>query len=151
MIKESKKNCNEQSIYNVKFIISDDNLPALKNKFNFLHSFIVFQHILPRRGLQIFKNLIKNLENEGIGVVHFTYARDNYQKYIIHFFKNKIPFLSNIINLIKKRDFFYPQMEMFVYDLNKISFILKESNMKEFFREYTNHGGVLGVYIYFKK
>ena len=151
MIEESKKNCNEQSICNAKFIISDDNLSALNNKFNFLHSYIVFQHIIPKRGLLIFKKLIKNLEHGGIGVVHFTYARDSYQKYIVHFLKNKIPFLTNIINLIKKRNFFYPQMEMFTYDLNKISLILKGNNIKEFYREYTNHGGILGVYIYFKK
>ena len=151
MIKESKKNCKEQSIDNAEFIISKDDLLTFNNKFSFLHSFIVFQHIHPKRGLRIFRNLIRNLEKKGVGVVHFTYSRDNYTKYIIHFLKNKIPLFSNIINLIKKRNFYYPQMEMFVYDLNKISIILKKNNIKEFYREYTNHGGVLGVNIYFKK
>jgi len=151
MIKESIKNCKEQSINNAEFIIFKDDSSILNNKFNFLHSFIVFQHIYPKRGLKIFSKLIKNLEKKGVGVVHFTYSRDNYVKYIIHFLKNKIPLLSNVINLIKKRNFYYPQMEMFIYDLNKISIILKKNNIEEFYREHTNHGGVQGVNIYFKK
>jgi ubiquinone/menaquinone biosynthesis C-methylase UbiE len=151
MIKESKENCKKQSINNIQFIQSDDNLSLLNDKFNFLHSYIVFQHISPNRGMKIFQNLIKNLENGGIGVVHFIYARDTYYKYIISFLKNRIPFLSNVINLIKKRDFYYPQMQMFIYDLDEIYYVLRKNSIKPFFRDYTNHSGQLGVCIYFKK
>jgi 2-polyprenyl-3-methyl-5-hydroxy-6-metoxy-1,4-benzoquinol methylase len=73
MLKEAQKNCEFYSIKNVTLVKSDDGLSSIKGKFDFIHSFIVFQHIPIKRGEWIFKNLLEHLEDDGVGVFHFTF------------------------------------------------------------------------------
>ena len=151
MLKEAKKNCNAQSIKNVVLFKSDDALSLLKGKYNFIHSFIVFQHIPVKRGESIFKNLIAHLEDEGVCVIHVTYAKDSTIKKLVALIKSFIPLAKNFINLFKGRDFFAPQMQMNSYDLNKLLLIIQNANISEFYAEFTNHAGELGVILFFRK
>src|SRR5215813_8304094 len=48
MLSEANKNCEEAGVRNVTLLKSDDGLGRLSGDFDFLHSFIVFQHISPR-------------------------------------------------------------------------------------------------------
>jgi len=50
MLKETRKNCTEHQIDNVQLVKSDDQLSRLEGQFDFIHSFIVFQHIPVDRG-----------------------------------------------------------------------------------------------------
>ena len=151
MLNEAQKNCEARSLKNVSLLKSDDNLSLLKDKYNFVHSFIVFQHIPVKRGERIFEKLMAHLEDGGVCIIHFTYAKNYYIQKIVPFIKNTIPFAKNLVNLIKGRTFFAPQMQMNAYDLNKLFFIMQKSNIYEFHAEYTNHGGDLGIIVYFKK
>jgi 2-polyprenyl-3-methyl-5-hydroxy-6-metoxy-1,4-benzoquinol methylase len=149
MLNEAKKNYEERSIKNVILVKSDDSLSSLKDKYNFIHSFIVFQHIPVKRGERIFENLIAHLESEGVCVVHFTYALQSTSKrYLL---KRYIPLLNNFINLIKGRNFFYPQMQMNAYDLNQLFLTIQKANVLNCYTEFTNHNGALGIVVYFKK
>lgn len=147
-----KKNCQERCITNVKFIKNlNDDLSCLNEKYDLIHSFIVFQHIPVSRGERIFKNLLSYLEDGGVCVVHFTYLHSNQLKNFIKKIQRYIPLLGNISNLIKGRGFFYPQMQMNSYDVNRLLFIVQKLDVSRCFIEFTNHGGALGVVIYFKK
>ena len=99
MLKECRKNCKERSINNVTLCKSDDTLSCLKDKYDFIYSFVVFQHIPVSRGERIFKNLIDHLEEGGISVVHFTYGKENRAMRIMGLLKNHVPFAKNLINL----------------------------------------------------
>jgi len=148
MLNEAKNNCKTRSIDNVIFITADDTLSSLPGKYDFIHSFIVFQHIPAERGLRIFDNLIAHLEKEGVCVVHFTYAVSHSIK---DFIKRYIPLSNNVINLIMGRKFFAPQMQMNAYDVNRLFLKLQKADVFEFYTEFTNHGGELGIVVYFKK
>ncbi|MBW4473318.1 MAG: class I SAM-dependent methyltransferase [Stenomitos rutilans HA7619-LM2] len=80
MLGEASQNCEEYSMNNIILIKSDDSLSSLSGKFDFIHSFLVFQHIAPSRGKHILINLLKHLEDGGIGALHFTYAKLKYEK-----------------------------------------------------------------------
>ena len=151
MLNEAKNNCEARSIKNVTLVKSDDSLSLLNDKYDFIHSFIVFQHIPVQRGERIFENLIALLEDGGVCVVHFTYAKSKKIKKLVPLIKNYIPLAKNFINLIKRRNIFAPQMQMNTYDLNRLFFIMQKSNVCEFYVEYTDHGGELGIMVYFKK
>ena len=155
MLKEAKKNCESRSINNVVLVKSDDNLSALNGKYAFIHSFIVFQHIPVTRGEQIFENLIEHLESGGICVAHFTYAynsrRKRFYNNLIRFIKRDIPLSNNIISLIKKIKAPGPHMQMNSYDLNHLFLMIQRANIVDFYTEFTNHGGMLGVVVYFKR
>ncbi|MBD2437587.1 class I SAM-dependent methyltransferase [Nostoc sp. FACHB-110] len=152
MLAEARKNCQLNKLQNVELLKSDDSLTAIAGrKFNFIYSFIVFQHISPRRGEAIMANIIKHLESNGVGVLHFTYHQEvsKLQK-TREWIKKYIPFAHNLINLIKCKDFNYPLMLMNQYDLNRLFLRLHKSNIHNIYVEMSNHGGHLGVILYFQ-
>ena len=152
MLNEAKRNCEERSIENISFIKSDDSLSSLTGKYNFIHSFIVFQHIPVTRGEYIFDKLVSHLEDDGVCVVHFTYAKTHaIIKTIGYFIRKVIPLSYNFFNLLKGRKFFSPQMQMNSYDVNRLFLIIQNANVFDCYTEFTNHGGELGIVIYFKK
>lgn len=151
MLNEAKRNCESQSIKNVSFVKANDKLSSLNGKYDFIHSFNVFQHIPVKRGERIFKNLLAHIEKGGICVLHFTYAAKNYRaQKIVSLIRNYIPLGSNLINIIRGRKFFSPTLQMNTYDLNKIFLMMQEINVNDFYAEYTDHGGHFGFLIYFK-
>jgi len=156
MLHEARKNCQERRINNVCFLTSDDNLSLLPYQYDFIHSFIVFQHLPVKRGEYLFQRLIDHLADEGIAVIHFTYARDqmSYKRklfFLISQIKKYIPFAKRGINLIRGRNIFAPDMQMNVYNLNYLFYIIQKNHIQNCYIEYTNHGGELGVLIYFQK
>lgn len=151
MLNEAQKNCETLSIKNVTFLKSDDNLSLLNGKYDFINSYNVFQHIPIKRGECIFENLLAYLENDGFCVVHFTYANVSKIKKIIRLIKTYIPLGRNFINVIKGRKFFATEMQMDNYDINKLLFMMQKNNVHEFYAEYLDHGGWLGIILYFRK
>jgi ubiquinone/menaquinone biosynthesis C-methylase UbiE len=152
MLIEARKNCQNQGITNVEFVKSDDQLSLLKNNFNFIHSFVVFQHMSTSRGESILRHLLNILDDGGICILHFTYANTKSKlRKFVPLIKFYVPFASNIINLFSGRDFMAPYMQMNSYNLNTILFTLQQSNISNLHIEYTNHSGYLGVIIYFQK
>lgn len=152
MLNEARKNCEARSIKNVRFVKSDDNLSSLKNEeYDFIHSVIVFQHIPVKRGERIFENLMSHLTNDGVCVIHFTYATDYRIKKLVALVKNYVPFGTNLISLVKGKSFFAPQMQMNMYHLNQLFYIIQKFNVREIYTQYTVTGEYLGVILYFKK
>jgi ubiquinone/menaquinone biosynthesis C-methylase UbiE len=150
MLDEAQKNCDEQKITNVRLLKSDDQLSTIKEKFDFIHSFIVFQHIRTRRGEGIFRNLLTHLEDGGCCVVQFVYAKTSRVSKLASFIKSNVPFAQNVVNLMIKRPFFYPVMQMNIYDLNAILLIIQKAGVRDYYAEFTNHGGCLGIILYFQ-
>ncbi len=63
-----------KDVPNVSYRLSDDELSALNGElFDFIYSYIVFQHIPEDRGAAIFDNLISHCAPEGSIAIHVTY------------------------------------------------------------------------------
>jgi ubiquinone/menaquinone biosynthesis C-methylase UbiE len=151
MLKEARKNCEARSLTNVVFGKSDDALSFLKGKYDFIHSYIVFQHIPVERGKRIFEKLLAHLETGGVCVVHFTYAKDYPTRRWASFIKKYLPLSRNFINLIRGRNFFATDMQMNPYDLNHVFSTIQKANVRKCYTTLTNHGGELGIIIGFSK
>lgn len=151
MLNEARKNCEAQFIKNVNFAKSDDNLSLLNGTYDLIHSTMVFQHIPVKRGEWIVKNLIEHLSNAGVCVLHFTYAKTYKFRKVIPLMRKYIPFFQNIINVIKGREFFYPHMQMNSYNLNHLFLMIQTANVRNCYIEFTDHGGELGIIVYFQK
>lgn len=152
MLEEARRNCEYRGIGNVGLLTSDDHFHGLKGTFSFIHSFIVFQHIHPSRGLDIFTRLLEFLEPGGVGAMQFCYhirltKVSAVKRKILHLF----PWVHIGVNIVKKRPLFYPLMEMNEYDCNAILSILQERSFRQVVLEFTDHGGHWGVMIYFQK
>jgi len=154
MLECARANCEERSIRNVSFVQGDDTLSGIKGSFDFIHSYIVLQHIPPQRGIDIIRRLLSLLDDNGIGVLQVTYANwkftGNFGKPTHQLIKRLLrtpkKLVTGIFNHSKE-----PEMEMNKYDLNQIIFMMQQAGIRSFFAEYTDHGGELGAYFCFQK
>lgn len=153
MLNEAQKNCEERNIKNVLFVKSDDTLSQLEGKYDFIHSYIVLQHIPVNRGETIFKNLIQYLDDNGVGVIHFTYLRLNKlsTEYIRYIILKYMPLARIINNFIKGKDIYSPFMERNEYDLNLLISEIHKIGVKSCHIDFTKQGHYLGATLYFKK
>lgn len=151
MLSEAKRNCEIRSIKNVSFVKGDDNLTSLTGKYDLIHSLIVFQHIPVKRGERIFSSLLSHLNPDGICVLHFTYIGNTQpHRRLITWLKSNVPFVRSLINLFKGKPMFGPIMQMNSYDLNRIFFMIQQSNVRCLFADFTDHVGHVGLVVYFK-
>ena len=74
MLQEAQGWCASLGLSNVRLITGDDRLSGVAERFDFVHSYIVLQHIPPVRGTNIAWRLLQLLNDGGVGAVHFTYA-----------------------------------------------------------------------------
>ncbi|NJK59099.1 MAG: class I SAM-dependent methyltransferase [Oscillatoriales cyanobacterium SM2_1_8] len=168
MLQAAVNNCNKYFVKNASLLKSDDdNLSALEDSFDLIHSFIVFQHLPIDRGRQIFVSLLKYLNDGGIGAIQFTYSkssfRDTYgvlptpsilkrfvrsvKKYVRNLLFDRLRYWAgNQSSELKD-----PEVQMNPYNLNELFFILQCEGIQETYVEFTDHAGELGVYLYFRK
>ena len=151
MLREAKRNCSARSMTNIDFIKSDDRLSNLDGKFNLIHSFIVFQHIPVRRGEFLFGNLLEFLDDGGICAIHVTYDKRYPAKKLAPWIKEYIPLSKHLVNLAKGRRLLSPQMQMNSYCMNRLLAMLQKARISEFHAQFTDHEGVLGAVLFFRK
>jgi SAM-dependent methyltransferase len=148
MLLEAKRNCDELGVRNVRLLVSDDSLSALTGKYDLIHSFIVFQHIPSYRGGAIFRGLLSFLKDGGVGAMHFAYSKDIYAT------TNGVPpppLRSVSINAEAPPSDADPEMQMNPYSMTEILFLMQKSGVYRFHAEFTDHGGELGIFLFFQK
>jgi SAM-dependent methyltransferase len=151
MLNEAQKNLHDRTT-NVDLQIADDKLSNVSGTFDFVVSFMVFQHIPPQRGEAILKVIIDRLDTGGIGVLHFTYHRRAPRiKHAVQWTRKYVPFANNFVNLLQKKPFLYPLMQWNNYNLNSILLLLQEQNCGHSYIRFTDHGEHLGVILFFQK
>lgn len=149
MLKEATKNINRCKIHNASVQLSSD-FSKNKRQFDFIHSFIVFQHIHPKQGLPLFDNLLKKLKNGGIACIHLIISQSKAAR-LVSFLKQKIPFAAKIANLLKGRKISDPVLQMYRYDICDIKTILGKNKIKNVLVEFTDHGGNIGCIFFIQK
>jgi SAM-dependent methyltransferase len=151
MLAEARANCVARGAHNVEFQLSDDSAAGFGGNYDLIHSFIVFQHIPVPRGERIFAHLLALLADGGIGVVHLMYWSPYRNGKVAVLVRKCLFWGRQLINLISGREFFSLGMQMNPYDLNRTIVLLQQHGVRDFYAEFTNHGGYLGVILYFKK
>lgn len=160
MLEEARLNCAARGVTNVTLSLSDDTLSTLTGDFDLIHSCIVFQHIPVERGRAIFAGLLRLLRPGGIGAVHVTYAKTRFAD--SHGADPSPPPAPGPASAAPAQarpqepdappapepD---PEMQMNSYNLNEILFCLQQSGIVRFHVDFTDHGGELGVFLFFQK
>jgi SAM-dependent methyltransferase len=156
MLAEARRNCEAAGVGNVKLVPSDDALSALDGQFDLVHSVLVFQHIDPQRGREIFRRMVQVLAPGGAGALQFTYAKSRYAERNGQPPQLRQPLMrslkSAVRRALRKMDAGVdPEMQMNVYPLNELLFILQSSGVREVHTEFADHGGELAVSLYFRR
>jgi 2-polyprenyl-3-methyl-5-hydroxy-6-metoxy-1,4-benzoquinol methylase len=156
MLETARANAREQGLTNATFVQGDDTLSRVTGRFDFVHSFIVFQHIPPSRGFELLRRQIALLTDDGIGALHFTYAFASTmtpakRRQIA---AQRIPLIHTLSNLVRGKSA-EPAMEMNEYDVNELLKILQESGCHDVHLRFseTSHRGhpFYGVTLFFRK
>ena len=158
MLDEARVNSREAGLSNVEFAPSDDALTHVDGTFDLVHSYIVFQHIEPRRGARIFHHMVNRLAEGGLGIVQFTYANSSstpLTRRAMTAFYERVPLAFNARNLLKGTELMRPPMRMGRYDINRLLLILQEAGCHDVRVRFTedSHFGypMYGVMLYFVK
>ena len=148
MLQEARNNCREHGLSNVHFRSSDDALTEIRGIFDLIHSSIVFQHIPVARGKVIFTALLKRLTPGGVGAFQFLYSKVQYESTF------GVPPPSTLVReavpqaLRPDSD---PEMQMNPYNMNEILFSIQSAGAQKLYADFTDHGGELGLFIFFQK
>jgi SAM-dependent methyltransferase len=172
MLAEARKNCSERGLTNVSLVGSDDALSEVTESFDLVHSAIVLQHIEVPRGRRLFQRLIECIAPGGAGAVQLTYAKACYPD---SFGQPPEPSLDSaagssidaatggLSRLRRWRSRAVevpaeavgrpsdPEMQMNPYNLSELAFLLQTAGIARFHSEFTDHGGELGVFLFFQK
>ncbi len=157
MLAEAAANCAERSITNAVLELSDDALSRLSGPFDLIHSTIVFQHIPPKRGLAILERLLGLLAPGGLGIVHFTYAREHRGRSpvpspLARAVRRRLSWVKrNLIRRTSSRPSADPEMQMNTYDLRKVIYAIQSVGCDDVHLQLTNHQGQLGAVFYFRR
>jgi SAM-dependent methyltransferase len=147
MLAEARSNCARAGVTNVGFCRSAAELDGM---FDFIHSFIVFQHIPVDEGLRLVTLLLQRLSEGGVGALHFTYAETApwWRKAIRRLYK-RVPGVYALSSVILKRK--HPLMQMNPYPLNRILALLQTQGFHRVSAHFSDHGGTLGVMLIFQR
>jgi SAM-dependent methyltransferase len=151
MLQEAQRNCGERQLSNVRLLKSDDDLTALTSKFDLIHSCIVFQHIPLERGRVIFSKLLEHLRPGGIGAIQLTYAKTHFAStYGIAPQAPAPTVLSAEVSAQPTSTDIDPEIQMNPYNINELLFLMQQHGIARFHVEFTDHGGELGVFLFFQ-
>jgi SAM-dependent methyltransferase len=162
MLQRARARCDLLGLPNVRLVKGDDQLSALTEPFDLIHSFIVLQHISADRGYLIVDRLLQLLTQGGVGVLHFVYFRESPSGH------PKLRAIAERLGLYSRlsaiRAMFQRsakpvhagnpaglQMQMNPYNLNLILQKFQTAGVRRLHVEYTDHGGFFGVVLFFKK
>jgi SAM-dependent methyltransferase len=149
MLSEARQNCETRKITNVDLMQSAEFLASDNLRFDLVHSVIVFQHIEPKNGLTILEKILDRLNDNGIGVLHFTYAGSESDKTSLMFrLYRDHEWIYKARNTVLRRD--EPLIPMYRYDLNAIFKMLHHHGIHRYLVRATDHG-LLGALIFFQK
>lgn len=153
MLKEAKKNLDKRGITNVKLLQSNDITKTnFTHSFDFIHTFIVLQHIPQDYGYTIIDKLISLLNMGGFGMIHFTYYKKKPAwKNIAYNLKRRYKLGRQLANLLQGKAINTPFMQMNSYDLVKVLDIFRKYKIDNIIINLVKDGDFLGACVYFKK
>jgi SAM-dependent methyltransferase len=149
MLQEAQRNCDEGLLRNVRLFVSDDSLSALTGAFDLIHSCIVFQHIPVERGRAIVSKLLQHLRPGGVGALQLTYSKTRFAS---TYGVAPPPPATPPLHEVRAQPIATgvdPEMQMNPYNINEILFLMQHHGVRQFYVEFTDHGGELGVFIFF--
>jgi 2-polyprenyl-3-methyl-5-hydroxy-6-metoxy-1,4-benzoquinol methylase len=155
MIEEARRNCEARQLANVTLVTSDRFFQATEpstSSFDFIHSYIVFQHIPPRAGRWLAAALLQRLAPKGVGALHFTFARRAPAvRRLVHRMRKAVPLLNVLVNLVQRRPLLEPLIPMYQYDLTDLFALLGDHGCEHVHVRLTDHGGHLGAMLLFRR
>ena len=155
MLHEARRNAASHGVTNATFVSSPTyfgNRSGEQPRPDFIHSYIVLQHIPPPAGMWIIQSLLERLVPGGVGALHFTFARRaSVVRRISHQLRLSVPGVNVLANVVKRRPLLEPLIPMHNYDLAAVLSLLGDHGCGSLHARLTDHGGHLGAMFIFQR
>jgi SAM-dependent methyltransferase len=152
MLDEARANARRQRVQNVLFERPEEALAVSAQDLDFIHSYIVFQHIEPAVGMEISRALLRRLKSGGIGALHYSFERRaSVVRQISHRLRKQSAWLNGVVNLVQGRPWSEPMIPVNAYDRSRISKLFEEGQCDVVHTLDTDHGGLLGSVFFLRK
>jgi SAM-dependent methyltransferase len=152
MLEEARKNCQKYGANSARLMHADGFWSLEPASFDFVHSFIVLQHIPVKRGEQIIKKMVSLLMDGGIGAIHVTFSNNRSRiRRLLSELPKRSYLINGLLNWSKGYSFGRPGMQMNNYSLNRIFDMLLSAQCSHLDIELFENGGSRGAILYFKK
>lgn len=120
MLKLASENARVERLYNV---ITQDLAAFMETDdvFDFVNSYLVFQHIPPKEGYVLLALILSRLAPGGYIAVHFPYWRSGSKPtQVLRWLRSRVPGINATVNLAAGKSPASPYMQLNVYRLNQI-------------------------------
>ena len=155
MLDEARRNAEALGIHNATFTTSVeyfDQPGDAREPVDFVHAYIVFQHMPPKAGQWVADALVGELAPGGIGALHFTYGRRAARiRRVVHRLRRIVPGMNALVNLAQGRPLSEPLIPMNSYDMGSLFSLLARHGCTHVNARLTDHGGHLGAMLIFQK
>ena len=143
MLAEARQNADALRADNVTFALSDDDLGNAPGGFDFVHSYIVLQHIPTRRGMRIIQRLVEKVEPGGGLSLHVSVDVRHPAWRLGATLLHRVPLAYKLSSWAKGRPLSDPPMQMNGYSLQRILVLLAGEGFPEVHVRSETHHGVL--------
>jgi SAM-dependent methyltransferase len=132
MLRESRINCASFGVRNADFVQSDDLLSYVPSGVQFVHSFLVLQHIAVHRGLAIIGRLADRLAPAGVCALHVPIDRKlSLSGKLAYFGKHVVPGCRFLFNIVQRKPISEPLMQMTPYPIGAVLDVLQASGVED--------------------
>lgn len=155
MLEEARRNCESNGVGNATFVSSEEyfaSARAAEEAVDFVHAYIVFQHMPPPTGMWVADALVRRLAPGGVGALHFTYGRRTSRlRRVVNRLRRVMPGVNALVNLAQRRPLSEPLIPMNAYDLGALFTLLADLGCTHVHARFTDHGGHVGAMLVFQK
>lgn len=133
---------------NVAYRPSDDMLGEAPGSFDFVHSYIVFQHIPQARGLPIIGRLLDRVAVGGVANIHVAiHAENRSLGGVFYRARTRIPGLQRLIHFARGRSAGEPTMQMNDYPVGPLIAMMHRRGFGQALIDVERHGRYLTAHV----
>ena len=153
MLAEARRNCDAAGVNNVRLVQGDDELTGVTGQFDFVHTYIVLQHIPVARGEQLVRILASLLAPGGVAMFQVPYdsGRHTTLQRLIYWARVHAPGAKAAVNLARGRSPAAPFMQMNAYSVTRLLNLLFDEGCREVHVRFSEHNGARGVLLFARK
>lgn len=130
MLAEARANA--AGVNGVCFVQSDHSLSALEGTFDFVLSYIVFQHIPRAEGMRLCRELLRRIRPGGGCSLHFSIKRrGSWMRRIAYWLRFNVPGANALLNLSSGRSPLQPATRMEEYSLSDLVELFADMGLAE--------------------
>jgi len=136
---------NTTSYSNIQLCEFAEDVP---DQIDFLHSYIVLQHIRPEQGMKIIDTLVSKVAKDGMFSLHFTAGDSKLWRTCLNWLRYRIAPLHFLYNIVRRRPIREPVTEMNCYDVHSVISMLGSRGFHGVYVSSSEHNGHKGVTLF---